>query len=86
MYLINNVVTYRVGTVDEVLKLREKLEKDVGELVSFSYTTKYIKDHGEIVEEYQVVKAKVVFNLEKEPESSISITYNYKDNFGGYDE
>ena len=68
-YLINVVNTYRVPTVEDALKLREKLEEiSNGELVSFTYTTKYIKAKGEIIEEYQVVKAKIAFNEEKDPE------------------
>lgn len=75
-YLINNVVTYRVPTVADVLALREELQNaEYGELVSFSYATKYIKVKGEIIEEYQLVKAKIAFNEEKEPESSVDISY-----------
>lgn len=75
-YLINVVNTYRVPTVEDALKLREKLEKiSNGELVSFTYTTKYIKAKGEIIEEYQVVKAKIAFNEEKDPEQYINISY-----------
>lgn len=70
-YLLSNTVKYRVPTVDDVLKLREELENlDNGELVAFSYTTKYVKAKGEIVEEYQVVKAQIDFNDVKEPENS----------------
>ena len=75
-YLLSANNTYRVGTVNEVLALREELENlENGELVSFSYTTKYIKVKGEVVEEYQVVTAKKVFNDEKEPDRSIEIHY-----------
>ena len=75
-YLINVVNTYRVPTVEDALKLREKLEEiSNGELVSFTYTTKYIKAKGEIIEEYQVVKAKISFNEEKDPEQYINISY-----------
>ena len=49
-YLINVINTYRVPTVEDALKLREKLEEiSNGELVSFTYTTKYIKAKGEII-------------------------------------
>lgn len=76
-YLINSTVTYRVDTVEEVLELRDELQANPhGELISFSYTTKYIKSAGEIVGEYQVVKAKMEFNTEKEPEdASLDILY-----------
>ena len=75
-YLINDVTTYRVDTVAEVEKLHEELLADPSfELTAFSYTTKYIKQKGEIVEEYQIVKAKKVFNNEKEPDKTIEIIY-----------
>ena len=75
-YLLKVENVYRVPTVDDALKLRADLEKtEFGELVSFSYTTKYIKAKGEIVEEYQVVTAKKTFNDEKEPETHIGVQY-----------
>lgn len=75
-YLINNVLTYRVPTVEDALQLRDELQKtDYAELVNFSYTTKYIKAKGEIVEEYQLVKAKLEFNAEKDPEQHIEVSY-----------
>lgn len=75
-YLINDVTTYRVETVKDVEKLHEELLTDPSfELTAFSYTTKYIKVKGEIVDEYQIVKAKKVFNNEKEPESMVDVKY-----------
>lgn len=75
-YLINDVTTYRVATVADVEKLHEELLADNSfELTAFSYTTKYIKVKGEVVEEYQVVKAKKVFNEEKDPQSLIDVKY-----------
>lgn len=75
-YLINDVTTYRVGTVEEVEALHEELLADNSfELTAFSYTTKYIKVKGEVVEEYQVVKAKKVFNNEKEPDTDVDVKY-----------
>lgn len=75
-YLINDVTTYRVGTVEEVEALHEELLADnTFELTAFSYTTKQIKVKGEVVEEYQVVKAKKVFNREKEPDTDVDVKY-----------
>lgn len=75
-YLINDVTTYRVGTVEEVEALHEELLADnTFELTAFSYATKQIKVKGEVVEEYQVVKAKKVFNNEKEPDTDIDVKY-----------
>ncbi len=78
-YLINDVTTYRVATVAEVEQLHnELLEDNRFQLTSFSYTTKYIKVKGEVVEEYQLVKAKKVFNEEKEPDTEIEVSYEVK--------
>ena len=75
-YLINNVLTFRVSTVEDALKLREELQNiDYAELVNLSYTTKYIKAKGESVGEYQLVKAKLEFNAEKDPEQHILVSY-----------
>ena len=75
-YLLNVVNTYRVPTVKDALALRDKLQNTPNcELVNFSYTTKYIKAKGEILEEYQVVKAKLQFNEEKEPEQDVAVSY-----------
>ena len=75
-YLLNVVNTYRVPTVEDALQLREELQNTPAcELVHFQYTTKYIKVKGEIIEEYQVVKAKLAFNEEKEPEQEVIPNY-----------
>ncbi len=77
MYLINSVNTYRVATEQEALELRDKLNNlPYGELNTFSYTIKEIKQRGEVVETYYVVKAKLIFNLEREPESNVKVEYN----------
>lgn len=78
-YLLNTTLSFRVGTVAEALALRDKLSKNsLGELTNFSYTTKFIKVKGEIVEEYQVVKAKIDFTPEKEPEQQVEVEYFIK--------
>ena len=75
-YLINTVETYRVKTVDDVEKLHEELKDDVNfTLAAFSYKTKYIKQKGEIIDEYQLVTVKKIFNEEKEPMSIVNIVY-----------
>lgn len=75
-YLLNVTNVYRVETVQEALNLRKELENGAGELAAFGYTTKPIKEGKEIVGEYQVVKAKLVFQSEKEPESAIRESYS----------
>lgn len=78
-YVINDITTYRVGTVEEVEQLHEELLNDNRfQLTAFSYTTKQIKVKGEVMEEYQVVKAKKVFNEEKDPTTEIEVKYEVK--------
>lgn len=75
-YLLTSTDTYRVATVEDVEVLHEKLKNDRNfQLVSFSYKTKYVKAKGEIIEEYQVVSAKKLFNDEKDPENHIDVKY-----------
>ena len=75
-FLINSTDTYRVNTVEEVERLHEELKNDPAFiLASFSYKTKYIKEKGAIVEEYQLVQAKKIFADEKEPENDVTISY-----------
>lgn len=75
-YLLKAVDTYRVATVADVEALHQELLDDsTFDLTAFSYKTKYIKQKGAIVEEYQVVSATKVFTEEKEPERVVTVTY-----------
>lgn len=75
-YVLTDTTTYRVPDVAAVEKLHEELLNDGDfQLVSFSYKTKQIKVKGEVVEEYQVVQAKRLFNEEKDPENLVDIAY-----------
>ena len=75
-YLLSTVDTYRVPTVEDVEQLHEELTNDSHfTLGAFSYKTKYIKQKGEVIDEYQLVTAKKIFNDEKEPSSYIKIEY-----------
>lgn len=76
MYLLKAVDTYRVATVADVEALHEELLQDpTFDLTAFSYKTKYIKEKGQVVEEYQVVAATKIFADEKEPERTVSVSY-----------
>lgn len=76
-HLIKVTNVYRVPTVNAALELREELSNmKYGELNSFSYTTKPIKEKGEVVDEYQLVKATIVFNNEKDPDSTVDASYD----------
>ena len=75
-YLISATDIYRVKTVEEVEQLHEELKNDNHfTLASFSYKTKYLKQKGDIIDEWQLVTAKKVFNDEKEPYSEVDIDY-----------
>ena len=75
-YLISTTDVYRVSTVAEVEQLHEELINDTHfTLNAFSYKTKQIKQKGEIIDEYQLVTAKKLFNDEKEPDTNIDIKY-----------
>lgn len=76
-YLISAVNTVRVHTVEEVEQLHEELKHNTNfELVQFSYTTKDIKIKREVVDQYQLVKYKVVFTDEKDPQCQMEVQYN----------
>ena len=75
-YLLSTVVTYRVHTVEDAEALHERLKKDGRfELVAFSRTTKYIKVKKEVVDTYEVCKAKLVFTDEKDPEATYELDF-----------
>ena len=75
-YLINTVVTYRVHTVEDAEHLHEELKNDSRfECVAFSRTTKPVKEKKEIVDSYEVCKAKLVFTEEKNPEANYDIDF-----------
>ena len=78
-YAISDTTVYRVPDVAAVEELHQELLDDGNfQLVGFSYKTKQIKVKGEVVEEYQVVTAKRVFNEEKDPEYKVDITFEVK--------
>lgn len=79
-YLLNVTVKYRVDSVEAAEALHEQMKKDKHyTLTDFGYKTKYVKQKGEIIDEYQVVTAKQEFNVEKEPDNCLAEIY-YSDN------
>lgn len=76
-YLINAVNTVRVHTVGDVEALHEELKNDSKfELINFSYTVKDIKVKREVVDQYCLVKYKIQFADEKDPEAEYEVIYN----------
>ena len=75
-YLIKTVHTWVVPSVDDVERLHQELLDDPKfQVTTFSYKTKQIKAKGEVVEEYQVVTATLVFNEEKNPDTFVDVQY-----------
>lgn len=75
-YLTSIVETIRVSNVDEVERLHKDLKEDSRfELKKFEYAHKEIKEKKEVVESYELVKATLVFNNEKEPTNNVEIDF-----------
>lgn len=76
-FLVSTVEVIRVDTVDEVEKLHTTLKEDKRfELKKFEYTHKEVKSKGEVIDAYELVKATLIFNNEKEPDCTVSINYD----------
>ena len=76
-YYIDAVHKIRVPNVEAVEELHEELKTNTNfELISFGYKHKDVKVKGEIVDSYELVTATLKFNEEKEPYSTINISYN----------
>ena len=75
-YIVTTTDVYRVESMEEVEQLhKELLNSRYFTLASFKHQTKYKKEKGEIVDEWQQVTAKKIFNDEKEPDRHIALTY-----------
>lgn len=72
-WVLKNVTEYRVDSMPEVEDFHKKLQKQAAEngytLTAFSWTERAVKEKGEVVDTYYVVKATFVFNTAKEPEN-----------------
>lgn len=79
-YVTQIVQSIRVPNVNEVEKLHTKMRDDNRfELKKFEYTHKEIKEKGEVVEEYELVKATLLFNAEKEPTHFVDVQFNIEE-------
>ena len=57
-------------------RFHEELKNDSHfTLASFGYKHKEVKQKGDVVDEYELVTVKKLFNNEKEPDNEIKITY-----------
>ena len=81
-YVTQVVEVIRVPNVSEVEKLHAKLKDDKRfELKKFEYQHKDVKQKGEIIDEYELVKATLVFNVEKEPTHYVDIQFSLEEGY-----
>ena len=70
-FIIKNTAEYRVETIDEVVSFREELQRQAAQdgysLSAFAYSEKLVKEKGEIVDTYYIVKATFSINDAKDP-------------------
>ena len=79
-YLVSTTETYRVDTESEATRAIEEAKQD-GSYVLGKYTSEHKerKSKGEVIDEYELVKATLVFNNEKEPSCSVKIDFKVED-------
>lgn len=81
-YLVSVVESIRVANVNEVENLHNALKNDNHfELKKFEYAHKEVKSKGEVIDEYELVKATLIFNNEKEPTCAVKIDFNVDPGF-----
>lgn len=81
-YLVKSVETYRVANEAEAKKLIEEAKVDRAYTLSkYSSEYKCSKAKGEIVEEWYRVILTKDFNLEKEPDTYVDVTYKTEAGF-----
>ena len=70
-YVLKSTIEYRLESVEDVKEFEKELRNQAinnGYVLSaYGYTKKETKAQGEIVDEYFVVKATLLFNVAKEP-------------------
>lgn len=75
-YLIQVVENIRVPDVAAVEALHKQLKDDSRfVLKKFEYSHKEVKAKGEVIDEYELVKATLVFNEEKEPNLDVQVDF-----------
>lgn len=81
-YLIRTVETYRVANETEAKRTIEEAKNDKTYTLSkYSDEYKCSKSKGEIVDEWHRVTLTKDFNVEKEPDTSVDITYTTERGF-----
>lgn len=82
-YLLKTTEEFRLFSLEDVKDFHKSLEQDAADqgytLSSFTWTLKEVKEKGEVIDDYYVVKATKFFDDAKAPEQSPidSITYTH---------
>lgn len=75
-YLINATEVYRVDNENEATELINDAKQDNKfELAKYTSTKKELKQKGEIVDEWYQVSLFKKFNVEKDPTTHVSVSY-----------
>ena len=81
-YLVRTVETYRVANESEAKKTIEEAKQDKTYTLSkYSSEYKCSKSKGEIVDEWYKVVLTKDFNIEKEPDKYVDVTYTAEEGF-----
>ena len=80
MRILKQTEEYLTNSEQEAISLIETYRKDAADKGyvpgANGYTYKTKKAKGEIIDSYELVKATLVFNNEKEPDCTVSIDFN----------
>lgn len=89
-FVIKNTAEYRIDTIDEVVKFRDELQTQAAQdgysLSAFGYSEKLIKEKGEVIDSYYIVKATFSINDSREPTIpifSVKLPYAANEMIGG---
>lgn len=81
-YLVRTVETYRVANEVEAKKTIEEAKADKAYTLSkYSSEYKCSKSKGEIVDEWYRVQLVKDFNVEKEPDTTVDISYSISEGY-----
>ncbi len=81
-YITSIVETIRVPSVSAVEELHQQLKNDNRfTLKKVEYQNKEIKSKGEVIDDYELVKATLVFNDEKDPHCIVNFDLEVEEGF-----
>lgn len=81
-YLVRTVETYRVDNEAEAKRAIEEAKSDKAyTLLKYSDEYKCAKSKGEIVDEWHRVTLTKEFNVEKDPDTTVEVSYSATDGY-----